>query len=243
MGAPGRAAEHHENHGDVRVFIVADLRLLRDGLTNALAREDGVSVVGSAASLADAMAAIPSARPSVILIDLTPAEDLDAIGRLATCQDAKVVALGVPDLEAEILACAEAGAAAYVTREQSLRFLVETILAVERGEAICSARMAASLLHRVATLAGQRTRGVSGGVRLTERELEIASLIDHGLSNKQIADRLCIEVSTVKNHVHNILEKLNVRSRGEAAARLRGRFSGPDPVAHPSQPVLGVGGR
>jgi DNA-binding NarL/FixJ family response regulator len=234
MGAPGS--------DDVRVFIVADLRLLRDGLATTLALQKGVSVVGSAASLADALAAIPSARPSVILVDLAPPDGLDAIGRLAACHGTKVVALGVPHREAEILACAEAGASAYVTREQPLRFLVETILAVERGEAICSARMAASLLQRVATLAGQRTRGVSGA-RLTEREHEIARLIDDGLSNKQIAGRLCIEVSTVKNHVHNILEKLNVRSRGEAAARLRGRATGTDPPAHPPRRALGAGSR
>ena len=90
----------------------------------------------------------------------------------------------------------------------------------------------------MATLARQRSSGLPDA-RLTERELEVAGLIVEGLSNKQIARRLVIKVSTVKNHVHNILEKLSVSSRGEAAARLRGRVVGSPSFARSSRRALG----
>jgi DNA-binding NarL/FixJ family response regulator len=147
-------------------------------------------------------------------------EGVWAIKCLAALDGANVVALAVPDLEADVLTCAEAGVSAYVTREQPISALTETILGVARGEAICSARMAATLLRRIATLAVER-RPEPPDRRLTERELDVVGLIDQGLSNKLIAGRLCIEVSTVKNHVHSILEKLQVNRRGEAAARVR----------------------
>src|SRR2546421_13075479 len=120
----------------------------------------------------------------------------------------------------DVLASAEAGAIAYVPREASLEDLVAVIECAVRGEAVCSPRVAGALLRRIAVLA---TDGRSDRVpaRLTKREREIMGLIDEGLSNKEIAKRLRIEVATVKNHVHNILEKLQVHRRGEAAARVR----------------------
>jgi DNA-binding NarL/FixJ family response regulator len=95
--------------------------------------------------------------------------------------------------------------------------LVATLESATRGEALFSPRMAASLLRRVAALAATQP-SPSAQVRLTPRERDIMRLLDEGLSNKEIAQRLGIEVATVKNHVHNILEKLQVHRRGEAAA-------------------------
>ena len=134
--------------------------------------------------------------------------------------DPRVVLLAVPELEEEILACAEAGVAGYVTRNGSLEDLVVAIDSVGRGEVICSARVAGALMRRVAALASER-RGLPGHEPLTSRELDVAALLEAGFSNKEIAGRLCIEVTTVKHHVHNILEKLCVSRRGEAAVKLR----------------------
>jgi DNA-binding NarL/FixJ family response regulator len=208
-----------------RVFVVTGLRFYRDALTSALAQGRDVEVVGSAGGLGEALAMLPTARPTAILVDVSLSGGLAAIRQLAEVEGAKVLALGVADVEGDVLACAEAGASAYVTRDQTLTALHEAVRAVGRDEAPCTARMAATLLRRIATLARER-RPPSPAGRLTERELEILGLIDLGLSNKQIARRLFIEVSTVKNHVHNILEKLGVERRGEAAARLRGATPG-----------------
>ena len=131
----------------------------------------------------------------------------------------RVVAFAVPETEDDIIACAEAGVAACVTREASIDELVATIERVGSGESLCSPQVAAVLLRRVATLAAARSD--EPAATLTSREREILDLIAEGLSNKQIGQVLCIQVPTVKNHVHNLLEKLEVHSRHEAAALLR----------------------
>src|SRR5262249_34883111 len=113
------------------------------------------------------------------------------------------------------------GVTGYVTREASLDELVAVIQSVARGEMLCSPRIAGALVRRVASLAAASP--VRPRVALTGRELEIVALIDGGLSNKTTPGRLLIAVATVKNHVHSILEKLQVRARGEAAAEVRAR--------------------
>jgi DNA-binding NarL/FixJ family response regulator len=143
----------------------------------------------------------------------------------AVAPDAAVVATAVADTDGEIVACAEAGVAGFVTRDQSLAEAVRVLESVACGESRCSPRTAAALLRRVAVLSAQREPpGLPDG--LTPRECEIAELIARGCSNKEIARELCIEISTVKNHVHHMLEKLGVRGRAEAAARVRVRLSG-----------------
>ena len=159
-------------------------------------------------------------RPDVVLLDSALPNSLESVRAIRRqAGEVKVVALGLPEFDGAIIQCAEAGVAGYVTREGSRAELVATIRSVARGEALCSPRVAASLLQHVAALAAERPREPPHG--LTARELQIVELIDEGLSNKQIAGRLYIEVPTVKSHVHSILEKLGVRRRGEAVARLR----------------------
>jgi DNA-binding NarL/FixJ family response regulator len=207
----------------IRVLIVAHIRLYREGLAQVLTREPTLSVVGMAASREEAVAAARALQPDVLLLDLAMTESRDLVRQLqAAGSSVKVVAIGLIEVEGEVLSCAEVGVAGYVPREGSLEDLVAAVESVGRGELLCSPQIAGTLLRRLAALA--RERGPeSEGPRLTHREREIVGLIDRGLSNKDIARQLCIEVATVKNHVHNILEKLSVRRRGEAAAKVRGR--------------------
>jgi DNA-binding NarL/FixJ family response regulator len=205
-----------------RVLIVAHIRLYREGLAAMLRGERRIEVVGAATGADEAVAAVRAHRPDVVLLDTAIPDNVWIVRALVAAEPGtKVVALAVPDVERELLACAEAGVAGYVTREGSVEDLVEAVESVARGEMLCSPRMAATLLQRVATLALEQSPEAIEA-RLTARELEILDLIDQGLSNKEISRRLTIELSTVKNHVHNILEKLNVSRRGEAAARARG---------------------
>jgi len=205
-----------------RVLLVADVSVHRDSLVEQLDRESGIQVVGATSDLAEGVARVWSLSPDLVLLDVAAEERVEAIAALvAAIPDVRVVAFAVPETESDIIACAEAGAAACVTREASFAELVATIERVGSGESLCSPQVAAILLRRVATLAAQR-RG-EPTASLTAREREILELVDEGLSNKQIAKRLCIEMPTVKNHVHNILEKLHVRSRHEAAALMRER--------------------
>jgi DNA-binding NarL/FixJ family response regulator len=142
--------------------------------------------------------------------------DTIAAARLAV----KVVAFSVAETDDEICECAEAGIAGYVARNGSKEDLIAAIENAVRGEVVCSPRAAASLFRRLAAhVRTKRQRPPEAA--LTSREQDIIALIDRGLSNKEIARQLQIRLPTVKNHVHNILEKLQVRRRGAAAALLR----------------------
>ncbi len=205
----------------IRVLIVAEIRLYREGLAEMLQCEPEIEIVAIAAGADEAVRTLREQQPDIVLLDVAIRESAWlARALVAAVPGTRIVALAVPEVEQEVLACAEAGVAGYVTREGSIEDVVAAVEAVARGEVLCSPRMAASLFQRVATLALERSPA-SIESRLTNRELEILDLIDQGLSNKEIARRLTIELSTVKNHVHNILDKLNVSRRAEAAARAR----------------------
>ncbi|HEV2875602.1 MAG TPA: response regulator transcription factor [Thermoleophilaceae bacterium] len=203
------------------MLIVTDIRLYREGLAHILRRERGVQVAATA-SASEALAAVTETRPSVALVDMATEGALDTIRDLArSVPDLRIVALAVPETEGEVIACAEAGISGLVNRDASLDDLVDAIDSAARGEMLCSPRVAASLLRRVRTLAAERS-ATPADLHLTAREVQILRLIEQGLSNKEIAQRLCIQVATVKHHVHNLLEKLGARRRGEAVARMRG---------------------
>ena len=136
----------------------------------------------------------------------------------------KVIILGLVDLTDEIMACIEAGATGYVLKESSFEHLIETIRSVHRNETFCSPRMAASLFSRIAELTGEvKDRIPSDSIKLTPRELDIINLIAEGLPNKEISKRLFIETQTVKNHIHNILDKLQLHNRFETVQYARER--------------------
>lgn len=204
-----------------RLMIVAETRLYREALADALCRERQLQAIDTVGSADELLGKLADSPPDVALIDMAIPRG-HALCRIITVNApmVKVVALAIEDTEADVVACAEAGAAAFVRRDASLSDLLLTINSVMDGELPCSPRAAAALMRRVAVLAAER-RPKPVETRLTSRELEILRLIDDGLSNKEIARRLTIELPTVKNHVHSILEKLGVRRRFEAAAQIR----------------------
>lgn len=205
----------------VRILILAEVRLFREGLALMLDAEPNFEVVATVSTAAEAVRAVRDATPDVALLDMAIPDNASLVrALLAAVPGTRVVALAVPEIEREVLACAEAGVAGYVTRDASVKDVVAAVESAARGEVLCSPRMVATLFNRIAALAVERSPA-SIESRLTTRELEILDLIDQGLSNKEIARRLTIGLSTVKNHVHNILDKLNVNRRGDAVARRR----------------------
>jgi two-component system nitrate/nitrite response regulator NarL len=206
----------------IRVFIVAPVRVHREAVRRLLHGRGALEVVGTGRDDASGVALARELRPDLVLIDTSTAVCPAAIRAFrAALPDVKVVALGVPETDQDVIDFAEAGVSAYVTTEQSVEELVAAVEGAARGEALCSPRAAAALLARLAALAAEREPGGGGAGRLTAREQQILRLIDRGLSNKEIARELFIEVATVKNHVHHILGKLEVSTRSEAAAILR----------------------
>jgi len=203
----------------INIFIVDDL-LMREGLVSLLSMLVFFAVVGTAACSSEAAARIKALRPAVVLVNIgLPGREGLALTQTLRREvpEVKVILLGVPDLADEIMRSIEAGAAGYVLRESSFDYLVATIRAVHGGEAFCSPRVAASLFSRVAELAAERVPPIAqSSVKLTTRELEIVNQIAQGLSNKEIARRLSIGPQTVKNHIHNILDKLQVHTRLQA---------------------------
>jgi two-component system, NarL family, nitrate/nitrite response regulator NarL len=185
-----------------------------------LERETQFEIVGTAQSVDESLPEVASAAPDIILLDVGGDDRGGAISSLiGALPAAKVIACAVPETEDDVIPCVEAGAAACLAHETPFTELVATIEHVVSGESLASPRVTAMLLQRLATLSTERANGHEE--QLTLREREIVALIDEGLSNKEIAERLYIELPTVKNHVHNILEKLHVRRRYEAAARMR----------------------
>jgi len=160
-------------------------------------------------------------EPEAVILDITALDSFSFAKSLGTHLPAvKIVAFAVREFDDQVLACAEAGIVGYVGPDGSEDDLVTAIEHALRGELYCSPRMAALLFRQVGALSAQLPPE-PGPVTLTQREQQILVFIDQGLSNKEIARVLRIGATTVKNHVHNILEKLHVHRRGEAAAQHR----------------------
>jgi two-component system, NarL family, nitrate/nitrite response regulator NarL len=207
------------------LFILGDVLLHREGLEQQLARTPSVSVLGHAAYSAETLDRLRRLRPQVLLLDLGLEESLRVAPTVrAVLPDTRLIVLAVPSTGQDVIACAEAGVTGYVTRDAAIGELVATIERAARGETFCPPAITASLFERIAVLASARQPQPAGSAQLlTSREVEIVRLIDQGLSNKEIARALSIAVPTVKNHVHNVLQKLNVERRRDAACYLGGR--------------------
>jgi two-component system, NarL family, nitrate/nitrite response regulator NarL len=204
----------------ILIFIIAEVRLYREGLEQILDQEKPFRVVGAAPSLGAALPLLRRMPPNVVLLDLAAEGPTAARALRHEFPEAKLVALAIREVEAEVLAWAEAGMAGYVSREASLGEVSATIRRAAAGELVCPPRITANLVQRLSSVVAQRpTLRVS--TRLTAREVDVIRLIGQGLSNKEIARELCIALPTVKNHVHSVLEKLQVRRRGDAVSAMR----------------------
>lgn len=223
MGTPRHISDTEMTRRRIGVVVIVATRLYREGLTRILGRHPRVEVLGSSAELDDGVERATASSADVVLLDTAAAPRPQALRHAVDALPrARLVAFGIAESEEVVIRCAEAGVSGYVPHDATVEELVMVLEGAIRDELICSPRLAATLLRRVGVLARERSQiEVDEPVRLTSRETQIVALIDEGLSNKQIASRLQIELPTVKNHVHRILEKVGVSRRGEAAARIR----------------------
>ena len=212
----------------IRILVVAEIRFYREGLADTLARTPRLSVVGAVSSAAAAIQSAAELDPDIVIIDSATPNSSIAVTTLVQLDPRRqVVVMAVGETADEVLPWAESGVAGYVPRHASLDELIATIERAVGGQVHCSSTVAAGLFRRLAMLSALVSGRVPGSASvggvpvLTQREREIVVLLERGLSNKAIAGSLGIELATAKNHVHRILEKLNVHRRSEAAALLR----------------------
>lgn len=215
-----RPAPHRDNAPPgLSILIVDDSRLYREGLSGIILKEPDIEAVYTAEDGASLTSVLGTVHPRLVLVNLASVDGLALLRAVrAAVPTSSLIAIGVLEYEDEIIACVEAGIAGYLLRSEPLSNLMRLIRSVTAGETVCSPRITAALMRRVSILAAERR---STTPVLTEREDQIVQLLDRGLSNREIADALGIELRTVKNHVHHILTKLGVRRRGEAAAAAR----------------------
>jgi DNA-binding NarL/FixJ family response regulator len=210
----------------IRVLLVNEYRLMCNVVASVLEDEEDIQVVGSATSYEQASQFVREEDIDVVLASTR----LPERGALRLTDFVKghfpevnVLVLGITEHKEHVLQFIEAGADGYVLRDDSTDDLLESIRAADQGEAHVSPGIAAAMMDRLSELAqmfAHLETGVVESAGLTEREKQVLDLLGENFTNKEIADRLYIEVGTVKNHVHSILDKLDVNNREEAASYL-----------------------
>jgi DNA-binding NarL/FixJ family response regulator len=204
----------------IRVLVVDDHALFRRGLEIVLAQEPDIEVVGEAGDGAEAVEQAADLLPDVVLMDVrmprrSGIEACTAIKDVVP--SARIIMLTMSEEEGDLYDAIKAGASGYLLKEITIDEVATAIRAVAGGQSLISPAMASKLLTEFATLIKRDgDREQVPAPRLTERELEVLRLVARGLNNRDIAKQLFISENTVKNHIRNILEKLQLHSRMEA---------------------------
>jgi len=213
------------------ILFISHVHFLREALVELLRTSDDIDAFG-AFSGETAETAITESPPSVIMVDSSHPEGIALVGAVRTrFPRVNVVVLATHERDEDFLAWADIGISGYLGPDTSARDLIASVRRAAAGEVVCPPRLTALLLNRFADRSNDRATR-AGIHALTPREREIVELLADGLPNKLIAERLSVALPTVKNHVHSILDKWDVRSRGEAAACYRrkiqeeGKFNG-----------------
>jgi len=204
----------------IRVLIADDHRLMREGTGALLAEDPRIDVVGLARDGREVIDLAEALRPDVVLLDL----NMPGLGGMEACAllrrrapDSHVLMLTVSEHQNDLYAALRVGAAGYLLKDMPPADLIQAVLEAGHGEPQLAPAMAARMISDLApsSAAGQER---SRATTLSERELEVLSLLAEGVTNRELAERLFISEATVKTHVRHVLEKLHLRNRAEAAA-------------------------
>ena len=202
----------------IRVLIVDDQELFRRGLTMLLSSEPGIEVVGEAGDGVEGTALAERVAPDVVLLDVRMPKRPGIEACLAIKEAvpaAKIVMLTVSDEEGDLYEAVKSGASGYLLKDSSMEQVAQAIRVVADGQSLISPSMAVKLIDEFKQMSSP-DRDAGQPLRLTERELDVLRLVARGLNNREIAERLFISQNTVKNHIRNLLEKLQLHSRMEA---------------------------
>ena len=202
----------------VRVAVIDDHPLFRAGTVHALAKTDGLEVVGEGATAADALKIARELSPNVILLDLRlPGGGVEAITNIThDCPNVRILVLTASENEQDVTSTLQAGARGYILKGSGGGEVVKTVQAIANGDTYVAPSLAAQLLIK-----GPQIKAIVKKTArdLTCREEEIFGCVSRGMSNKEIAKSLNCTERTIKHHMTNIMQKLNVRNRVEAALK------------------------
>ncbi len=206
----------------ITVVLVDDNQLVREGIASLVTSVPGFEVVGASGDVEDTLLKIPVVLPDIVLLDygLSDRNSLTVTSNIhADVPALKIILMGLLPLFDEFAAYLDAGATAFIAKDASFEEFLASLQSVAKGQESSLNRMKTSVFERAAALAASKPPpDVLGAIRLTSREREVIDLLKEGLSNREIASRLNLAIHTVKSHVHNILEKLALRSRLEVVA-------------------------
>lgn len=205
----------------IRVAVVDDHPLFREGVTRSLSEIDGFEIVAEGGSRDEAVAIAQSLNPDVMLLDISmPGGGLNAVPAiLSVAPSQKIVMLTVSEANDDVAAALKEGAKGYILKGIGARALAEVIRTVASGESYVAPTLSAKLL--TGQLANSQPAKSNLVAELTRREQEVLHLVASGMSNKQIARKLDLHEKTVKHHMTQIMAKLDVANRTEAAMVLR----------------------
>lgn len=210
----------------IKILLVIEVSLIAHIFAEVLEDEADFMIVGRSEDAEGALKVIQDRKVDVALVSVgLPDGGALKLTRaiVDTTTNTKALALGLADDIDDVLRYIEAGASGYILKDSSLLELIEIIRSTQKGEAQVSAKMAAAMVERLSSLAkmfSTSETNFTNDVHLTPREREVLRCIGQGCTNQEIASALLVELGTVKNHVHSILEKLNVSNRDEAASYL-----------------------
>ncbi len=212
--------------GSIRIAVIDDHPMFREGAVQTLTRMDGIEVVGEGATAADALKVAEELRPDVMLLDISlPGGGVEAAASIArVCPSVRAVMLTASESELDVASALQAGARGYILKGSSGAEVVETVRAIFQGGSYVAPGLAARSLIQMS----KRTESAAPGPvsDLTFREEEILALVSRGMTNKEIANRLRLTERTVKHHMTNIMRKSKVRNRVEAMLMFRRKAEG-----------------
>ncbi len=207
----------------IRLLLVEDNRLLREGLTAMLNEQPDIEVVAAFGNGKEAvLKAVKGRQPQIVLLDLglKGQNSLRLVESIKKGHpDVKMIVMDLIPVQADMIEFVQAGVSGFILKEATFDDFVETIRSVAAGTSVLPPSLTGSLFSQIIEkVGGEGTATLRESVRMTNREREVIGLIAEGLSNKEIAQRLNISTFTVKSHVHNILEKLALHTRLQVAS-------------------------
>lgn len=204
----------------IRLVIVDDHALFREGLASIIRLEPDIEVSGLAGSVQEAVELVQELKPDIVLMDFTLPDGTGADATrmvLKDYPDCKIIFLTMSEEDEDLFTAIRSGAKGYLLKNMSPSKLITTIRSVQRGESALSRSMTLRLMEELSHTEEPERRGDHWLAKLTRREIEILRILASGMTNREIAEQLYISENTVKYHVHSLLEKLNLPDRRAAA--------------------------